>query len=128
MKFDTYGVSVEQLRKITGCTLDTARRWKRTNRVPQYAARLLRVFFYGDLGEIHRDWAGWSLNRNGLCPPNGDRPYKPGNVLAMYLNAQRVRTLQRDLRHALDAAGYCQHCAHCNRANVNAGKLRSIQQ
>ena len=128
MSFDTYGVSVDQLRKITGCTLDTARRWKRTKHVPRYAARLLRVFFHGDLGEMNRDWSGWTLNKNGLCGPTGDRPFRPGNVLTIGLNAQRISALQHELEVMRKLAGYCEHCAHCNRADPARVTLRSVPQ
>lgn len=118
MNPDTYGVSVERLQEITGCTLDTARRWKRTGHVPAYAARLMRIFFRGDLGELNSDWAGWVLNCNGLHPPNGDRPFGPGHVSTIQWHMHQVGHLTRELADARKRIAVCEHCAHCNRADA----------
>jgi hypothetical protein len=66
-----YGIAAEQLVAITGVHLSTARRWKRRRRLPRWLQRLVSLCVFGDLGQIHRAWSGWTLREKYLVSPEG---------------------------------------------------------
>lgn len=59
-----------------GVSVRTVRHWDAgRNRVPWSVVRLLRVVRMGDLGGLHDEWDGWTINRLGLHAPDG-RTYR----------------------------------------------------
>ena len=63
---DLYGVSATLIALATGAHLDTARRWKRTGRMPGAIAALLELRLEGELGLVDQLWSGFRLVRGQL--------------------------------------------------------------
>lgn len=71
-------LSRQRCAEYLGVSLRTVRHWDAgRNRVPWSVVRLLRLLRSGDLGGLHDDWAGWTLNRNGLWSPDGKHYPEP---------------------------------------------------
>lgn len=61
------GIPINEIARICGVDISTARRWKRGATYPPKTALMLLC---GDLGCLHPDWAGWKISRRGeLCSP-----------------------------------------------------------
>lgn len=97
-----YGLPVERLATLTGASLVTARRWKRTRRLPPAVRLLLRILSDGDLGAIDRAWRGWWL-RGGLLVGPDELAFEPAEVLAIPFVRAQVNAYQARLRFALQA-------------------------
>jgi DNA-binding transcriptional regulator YiaG len=63
---------------FVGVSLRTVRHWDTgKTRVPWSVVRLLRLLRLGDLGALDDSWTGWTVNRNGLWSPTGQRYNEP---------------------------------------------------
>ena len=106
MNRDTYGVPVSVLVDITGCSSDTARRWKRKGSMPYMAARLVALLYDGDLGALSDSWAGFRLNNDRLWTPSG-WDIRPGEVMCIPLRRQYAAALERQVRELSDRVESC---------------------
>lgn len=91
---ELYGISPEWIARVLGCHLDTARRYKRTGKMPRAIARFLAVRIDGELGFVDTAWRGFKLVRGELCTPEGDT-IRPGDVRAIPIRRQQLDELQR---------------------------------
>lgn len=72
-------------------SLRTVRHWDAgRNRVPWSVVRLLRLLRCGDLGALHDEWTGWTVNRLGLHAPAG-RSYRERDMRVWWLTCEQAR-------------------------------------
>jgi len=87
-----YGIHVNEIARICGVDLATARRWKREATCPPKSAVMLIL---GDLGCFDPAWAGWRLSRGLLISPEGWEA-TPGHVRAMKMMHATLGTYRRE--------------------------------
>ena len=64
--------------EFLGVSVRTVRYWDAGRcRVPWSAVRLLRLARLGGFGALNDNWAGWTINRNGLWSPDGKHYPEP---------------------------------------------------
>lgn len=100
---ELYGISVNEIARICGVDLSTARRWKRGAICPPKTAL---VFLSADLGAFDPQWRGWCLRHGCLISPEGWEISRNDVLSAPLLRAQ-LSAYQAALReaheqHALD--------------------------
>lgn len=105
----TYGASVLLIQQATGAPASTARRWKQNpERIPEYAAKLIRFAVFGNLGEVFGDdWREFHFVNGKLYPPFFHGGFTPFQIAGMFYDVQQLRTLRtevRTLRDDLDSA------------------------
>lgn len=93
---DPYGLQAWQLAQACGVSIDTARRWKRLERIPPVPNRLVQWWLRGDLGAIAPAWSGFTLRANELWTPYGFA-VRPGEISALAYRAALISELQRAL-------------------------------
>lgn len=91
---DLYGIPAPLIAQVTGASVETARRWKRTGRMPAAVAALLDLRLAGELGQVDDTWRGFRLARGQLWTPEGT-PVTPGDIRAIPLRRQQLDELQR---------------------------------
>jgi hypothetical protein len=101
---DPYGYSAEWLARVCGVDESTARRWKRLSFVPGRYRHLIELADSCDLGMLSPVWAGWTLTRDELVTPDGER-FQVGQVKAIPIREQLAAELESRLRRVLDGAG-----------------------
>jgi len=95
-----YGINVNDIARICKVDVTTARRWKRGAKCPPQTALMILA---RDLGCLHPNWEGWTINRRGeLCSPE-NWIATPGAVLAMQFTQSQLATYRSENR-ALKAA------------------------
>ncbi len=92
-----YGVPLEEIVRACGVHPDTARRWKRQGAAPESALRLIRALWSFDLGALGEPWAGWTLAREDLISPEGDR-FTPALVRSGAYYRELAREQARELK------------------------------
>lgn len=71
-------------------SLRTVRYWDAgRNRVPWSVVQLLRLLRCGDLGALHDEWDGWTINRLGLHTPAG-RTYRERDMRHWWLTIEQA--------------------------------------
>ena len=95
--FALYGIQAEQIADWCQVHVTTARRWKRGEDPPHAAAQLVELHTTGNLGIVDDAWDGWSIKKELLIAPNGDR-FAPGEVMAMQFWRSLARTYQAEQR------------------------------
>lgn len=95
-----YGLNVNEIARICKVDITTARRWKRGAKCPPETALMILA---RDLGCLHPNWEGWTINRRGeLCSPE-NWIATPGAVLAGQFHQSQLATYRTENR-ALKAA------------------------
>jgi len=94
---DLYGVSARLIAAATGASIDSARRWKRTGRMPAAIAALLELRLAGELGLVDQLWTGFRLVRGELWTPEG-APLTPGDLRAIPYRREQLAELERRAR------------------------------
>ena len=89
---DLYGISELALAQAAGVRLDTARRWKRSGRVPAPLRPFVLLRLRGDLDVVAPEWSGWRLTGNELWSPEGFS-YTPGTIRSFTIMHQLTRAL-----------------------------------
>lgn len=96
------GVRVEELVRLTGVHLTTAKRWKRSRRIRRWLALLVQICVEGELEPIARPWRGWRIRGEHLISPEG-WTFTFGEIRSIpFLHAQ-VSTYQQMQRTHLQA-------------------------
>jgi hypothetical protein len=90
-------LTAESLVQLTGAAVRTAQRWRREDRAPQWALRVLRILLLGELDAVHPTWSGWSLRDGTLQSPEG-AAFTPGQIRAIPVRAQHISALELELR------------------------------
>lgn len=89
-------MSRKSMAEYLGVSLRTIRYWEAgRSRVPWSTVRLLRLKRLGDLGALEPAWAGFVLNRNGLCTPDG-RVFTQAGLHAWWSTAEQARFWRAD--------------------------------
>lgn len=65
--------------------------------VPERALVILRQAVTGQVPGMDGAWQGWRFYKGELCSPAGDS-YRPGEVMAIGLQHQRVKALEAQVR------------------------------
>lgn len=94
---ETYGLSVELLKQLTGVHINTARRWKRRGQIPRHFEKLVKLAVTGDLGALHPNWNGFRLVKDQIWTPE-DQPVRSGELRAIPLQRELIRELQHQLK------------------------------
>jgi len=95
-----YGIPAEEIARICGVSLTTAKRWKRSKTsMPKTSAMILNR----DLGCFDPAWRGWTLRQGKLISPEGWEAM-PGDVLSLPLLRAQVSAYQAEQRrvHAME--------------------------
>ncbi len=82
-------------------SLRTVRHWDAgRNRVPWSVVRLLRLMRMGDLGALHDEWTGWTINRLGLHAPAG-RTYRERDMRLWWMTCEHASLFRQrfELEH-----------------------------
>lgn len=98
-----HGIPAEELARLTGAHVTTARRWKRGAPLEPPVARLLRILLTGDLGAISPAWRGWRLVDGKLYGPDLMDGFTPGDVLSIPFTRAQVEAYRSRLRFAVQA-------------------------
>ena len=81
-------LSAEELVRLTGAHISTARRWRQHGTMPPVISRALSLVQNAGLGALHAEWQGWRVTEEGtLVSPEG-WDFTPGDLRA-------TRVLQR---------------------------------
>lgn len=93
---DLYGVSAERIASVLPVHLKTARRWKAAGQMSALG-ELAWQLATGELGRIHRDWAGWYLDprTGGLKHASWIEAWTPSRLVAWRYERQLLTELQR---------------------------------
>ncbi len=94
-----FGVTVEWLVNVSGCTDRTARRWIVAQKLPTAVERLRRIMLEGQLHQVNPAWAGWKIHRIScnLVTPTGWE-IEPREIHNMPITRQRVKALEAELK------------------------------
>lgn len=100
---DLYGISSALIALATGVHQDTARRYKRTGKMPRAIAELLTLRLEGELELLDPAWRGFRLVRGELWTP-ANWPIAPGEILALPFRYQQIAARERRAREILERA------------------------
>ena len=92
--------TIEDIIAATGCSLSTAKRWKKNHKtMPESARRCVRYRVRLELAEIWgKDWQHFKFIRGELVAPGWRRGFNPFDIQAMFFKVQLVRVLQSEAR------------------------------
>lgn len=99
---ELYGIPVNEIARICGVDLATARRWKRGATCPPKTALMLLA---GDLGVFDVRWRGWRIQKGSLVSPEGWSA-STGDVLSIQLTQAQLaayRHENKNLKAEIDA-------------------------
>lgn len=91
-----HGLNPKSISALCRVSIHTARRWKKSGRVPGPHARVLELLIAGHLGALGSTWSGWSVRGADLVTPEGWR-VSPGEIRAIPYRDELVRELRRAL-------------------------------
>ncbi len=96
--------SCQEIERITGEDLKTIKQWKKgTRKVPASAIRLLRLYIEGDASALlGKDWDGHVFRDNLLFIPEWRRGLTPGEIRALFWQAQLVSSLKREIKMLME--------------------------
>lgn len=112
--------SVDDLVRMTGCGVSTARRWKaQPDTMPESARRIIGYHFCHDLSIIWgKDWAHFRFVDGELFAPGWRNGFDPYAIQAMFFRVQQVRCLESSVRQLQkDLARVQEQCEALERAN-----------
>lgn len=76
-----HGITAEELARILGVHITTARRYKRGESPSEAAMLVIKLKTTGDLGLLDPAFAGWHLKNGQIVAPDGTG-YGPGEILS----------------------------------------------
>jgi len=120
----TYGVPAEQIARLTGVHVTTARRYKRGEPVPEPVARLLSIMLLGDIGALDASWRGWRVIRGELYGPDLANGFRPGDVLSLPFVRLQLKNYQSEERAARRAGAEAELETDLSGAADRAAKAR----
>lgn len=97
---ECFNFSEEEIARLCGVSVATARRWRRGVTQPSQSARMILA---ADLGCFDPAWRGWTIRRGKLISREGWEA-TPGEVLAIPLMHGKISAYQAWARavHAID--------------------------
>lgn len=96
MKPELYGLSAQLLADLAQVHTETAKRWKRTGRIPHAYWVLAQLRLLGDLGTLSSTWSEFRLIEDRIWTPEGAW-VPPGDIRAIPYTRELVRELKRQL-------------------------------
>lgn len=89
-----------ELAEFFGVTARTIRTWKKTNRAPLMALRLMRLRFDGDLSALGgKHWEHFRFGRDGMFyMPGWKYGWTPGELCALFFRVQSVKHWEREAK------------------------------
>ncbi|MBS0425009.1 MAG: hypothetical protein JSR71_11450 [Proteobacteria bacterium] len=102
-----FGVSVEEIERITGESQKVIKKWKKgTKQIPEPALRLLRLYLSGDASALLGDeWKGYRFVDNLIFVPEWRNGFTPHEIRAFFWKCQLVSSLQREIKLLKDELG-----------------------
>lgn len=91
-----YGVSIEEIERITGESQKVIKKWKKgTKQVPEPTLRLLKLYVTGDASILLGDeWKGYRFSNNLIFVPEWRNSFAPHEIRAFFWRCQLVSSLQ----------------------------------
>lgn len=89
-----FGLSVNELSRITYRHQSTIRRYLRTNKAPRHIVILVSLYRAGRLPSTHESWNGWRVNGPLLIDPDGNC-YRAEDIRGVWAVKQLRRELER---------------------------------
>lgn len=95
-----YGMSVEELQKITGEDLRVVRQWKKgTRRLSESAIRLVKIFAHGDASDLlGNGWNGFYFRNGLLYVPEWRNGFGGDDIRALFFRCQLVFCLESEVK------------------------------
>lgn len=88
--------TISEIARICRISLKTAGRWKAGQSVPPATALMV---LRRDLGCLHSEWTGWTMNSRGeLCSPE-NWITTPGAILAMHFHRAQLSALREEVQN-----------------------------
>lgn len=94
-----FGVSVEEIERITGESQKIIKKWKKgTKQIPEPALRLLKLYLSGDASALLGDeWKGYRFSNSLIYVPEWRNGFTPHEIRAFFWKCQLVSSLQREI-------------------------------
>ncbi|MBK7491475.1 MAG: hypothetical protein IPI17_05210 [Nitrosomonas sp.] len=95
-----FGVSIEEIERITGESQKIIRKWKKgTKQIPEPALRLLKLYLSGDASAVLGDeWKGYRFTNGLIFVPEWRNGFAPHEIRAFFWKCQLVSSLQTEVR------------------------------
>ncbi|AEJ01579.1 hypothetical protein Nit79A3_1768 [Nitrosomonas sp. Is79A3] len=94
-----FGISIEEIERITGEDLKAIKKWKKgTKEIPESALRLLRLYLKGDASALlGDDWKGYRFSGNLFYVPEWKNGFPPHEIRALFCKCQQIWSLEREI-------------------------------
>ena len=94
-----FGISIEEIERITGEDLKAIKKWKKgTKEIPEPSLRLLRLYLKGDASALLGDeWKGYRFSGNLFYVPEWKNGFPPHEIKALFWRCQQVWSLEREI-------------------------------
>ena len=94
-----FGISIEEIERITGEDLKAIKKWKKgTKDIPESALRLLRLYLKGDASALlGDDWKGYRFSGNLFYVPEWKNGFPPHEIRALFYKCQQVWSLEQEI-------------------------------
>ncbi|MBK8605033.1 MAG: hypothetical protein IPN87_18910 [Saprospiraceae bacterium] len=94
-----FGISIEEIERITGEDQKVIKKWKKgTKEIPEPSLRLLRLFLNGDASALLGDeWKGYRFKGNLFYVPEWKNGFPPHEIRALFWKCQQVWSLEREI-------------------------------
>lgn len=121
---DELDASVDLIRRITGASAQTVKRWKNgTSTPPESARKLLRFEVLGDISALLGDsWKDFYFRDGVLFIAEWRRGLEPTDIRALFWQVQQVTGLEREIRQLKEKLE--QHSAEIDALEVKADFYR----
>lgn len=95
-----FGVSIEEIERITGESQKVIKKWKKgTKQIPEPALRLLKLYITGDASILLGDeWKGYRFSHSLIFVPEWRNGFAPHEIRAFFWRSQQVSSLQTEVR------------------------------
>ncbi len=93
-----FGVSIEEIERITGESQKVIKKWKKgTKQIPEPALRLLKLYLSGDASAVLGDeWKGYRFTNGLIFIPEWRNGFAPHEIRAFFWRCQLVSSLQSE--------------------------------
>ncbi|MDZ4106718.1 MAG: hypothetical protein U1D41_11260 [Nitrosomonas sp.] len=94
-----FGISIEEIQRITGEDLKAIKKWKKgTKEIPEPSFRLLRLYLKGDASALlGDDWKGYRFSGNLFYVPEWKNGFPPHEIRALFWRCQQIWSLEREI-------------------------------
>ncbi|UJP05633.1 MAG: hypothetical protein LZF61_01250 [Nitrosomonas sp.] len=94
-----FGVSIEEIERITGESQKVIKKWKKgTKQIPEPALRLLKLYLAGDASAVlGNEWKGYRFTDGLIFVPEWRNGFAPHEIRAFFWNVQQVSALKNEI-------------------------------